>query len=165
MSQRLQWINLFGVLVLAVLCVIQWQRDRRLNLDLAANERLRRAQERQIEENARTLAGLTGDLDRFKADYTTARTEATELQEKLLEREHEREQLALQSEQLKSSVTNWAAAVAARDERLTEANTRLREIADQLNETVVRFNTLATNHNALVEELNRLRTSPQSAGK
>jgi chromosome segregation ATPase len=165
MSRRLQFVNLFGVLALAALCVLQWQRDRRLNLNLAATERICQTQERQLAENTKTIAGLTDDLARFKADYSTARTEATELQEKLRAAEREKAQFAHDCEQLKESVTNWAAAVAARDERLTEANTRLRDLAAQLNETVGRFNALATNYNKVVEDLNRARgTQPPPAG-
>lgn len=164
MSRRLQLINLLGVLALAALCVFQWQRDRRLQLELTANEKTRQSQARQLAEHARTIAGLTHDLSRFKADYAAARTEATDLQETVRGMERERSRLARDCEQLKQSVTNWSAAVAARDERLNEANVRLREVEAQLNETVATFNTLATNHNAVVEEFNRLRASKQSAG-
>ena len=64
MNRRLQFINLFGVLALAVLCVFQWQRDRRLNLELTANEKTRQSQERQLAENTRIISGLTDDLAR-----------------------------------------------------------------------------------------------------
>jgi chromosome segregation ATPase len=157
MSRRWQFINLFGVLALALLCVFQWRHDRRLNLELGANEKIRQSQERQLAENVKAIGGLTDDLARFKTNYSAARTEATELQEKLRRLEHEKDQLANDCEQLKESVTNWAAAVAARDERLDEANTRLREIAARLNETVVKFNELATNYNRVVGELNAAR--------
>jgi len=165
MNRRLQFINLAGVLVLAALCAFQWQRDRRLNHELNASEKTRQAQERQLAEHTRTISGLTDDLARFKSDYATARAEATELQKKLRTFEHANEQLTREREQLKESVTNWAAAVAVRDERLTEANTRLRDLATQLNETVVKFNELATNYNHVVGELNAARAERAAVAK
>lgn len=163
MSRRLQIVNLLGVLALATLCVFQWQRDRRLNHQLGANEKIRQAQEQQLAENAKTISGLTDDLTQFKSDYTTARTELKELQDKLRAAERENTQLIRERDQLKDSVTNWAAAVAARDERLTEANARLRELAGQLNEAVGKFNALATNYNTIVEELNKARGAKPSS--
>ena len=71
--------------------------------------------------------------------------------------EGEGRQLASQRDALKASVTNWAGAVASRDERLKEANVRIRQLADDLNASIRKFNDLATNHNAVVKELNELR--------
>jgi chromosome segregation ATPase len=167
MTRRLQFVNLFGVLALAALCVFQWQRDRRLNQELIANERTRQSQERQLADNTTTISNLTDDLARFKTDYSAARTETSELQEKLRKLEREKEQLANECGQLKDNITNWTAAVAARDERLMEANTHLRSLTGQLTEAGVKFNALATNYNMVVEALNKARTvqAQPSAGK
>ena len=41
-------------------------------------------------------------------------------------------QLTSERDQLKTSVTNWAAAVTVRDERLKEADARFRRLSDEL---------------------------------
>jgi len=54
--------------------------------------------------------------------------------------------------QLKASVTNWAAAVAARDDRLRQAASERRALADERNAQVEKFNALAARHNQLVKD-------------
>ena len=82
--------------------------------------------------------------------------------------EREARQLSVQRDELKSSAANWASAVAGREERLKEANARIRQLAEELNASIHKFNDLATNHNAIVKQLNELRAklaSPQPASK
>ena len=57
MKRALMWINLVGVTALAVLCVVQWQRDRRLNLEINRLEKQHYAQQERIAEQEKT-AGL-----------------------------------------------------------------------------------------------------------
>ncbi len=45
----------------------------------------------------------------------------------------------------------------ARDERLQEANAEIRRLSAGLNSSIHKFNDLATNHNAVVKDLNELR--------
>lgn len=163
MSRRLQYWNLFGVLALGVLCVFQWRHDRQLNLELNASRKTLQAQERQLAENAKTLEGLSVDLAGFKERYTTTRTEATELQSKLQASERANAQLTGERDQLKESVTNWAAAVTVRDERLKEASARVTELVAKLNDSITKFNSLATNYNSVVDQLNATRTNPPAA--
>jgi chromosome segregation ATPase len=163
MSRRLHYWNLFGVLALGVLCVFQWRHDRQLNLELNEGKKTLQAQERQLAENAKAMDGLRGDLAGFKESYTSARAEASELQKKLQGQERENAQLTGERDQLKESITNWAAAVKARDERLKETNVRLTELANKLNESITKFNSLATNYNSVVDQLNATRTNAPAA--
>jgi chromosome segregation ATPase len=167
MNRRLQYLNLFGVLGLGLLCVVQWYHDRELNLELNESRKLVQACEKQLADNTNTINGLSADLASFKTSYTTARAEATELQSKLQASDRANTQLTGERDQLKESITNWAAAVKARDERLKESNVRLTELANKLNESISKFNALATNYNSVVDQLNAARAAgaPPPASK
>jgi chromosome segregation ATPase len=167
MNRRWQWLNLGGVLVLVALCVLQWQRDRALNLDLNQNETTRLTQQDKLAEQEKQLRGVTDDLALFKEQLGRTQSELGESRKKLQELERSHQQLSAERDQLKESVTNWANAVAVRDERLKSANDRIRELANQLNASIQKFNELATNYNGVVQNLNELRsgtTNRVSAG-
>jgi chromosome segregation ATPase len=155
--KRLHLANLFGVLILAAVCVAQWLHDRQLNLEFNRVEKARLDQAAQMAEQEQTARGLTTDLAQLKASLGKTQMELDDIRGKLRSAEGDLRQLAAERDQLRSSITNWAAAVAARDERLQEANTRIGKLADELDGSVRRFNDLATNHNAMVKELNELR--------
>jgi chromosome segregation ATPase len=157
MNRTLQFVNLGGVLLLAALCVFQWQRDRRLNLDLRQSEKTRQAHQQKIGEQDRSLRGLNADLTQLKEQLGRVHADAKDSQQKLETSEQENRQLTTEREQLLQSVTNWSNAVTVRDQRLTEANERIRTLAGDLNASVQKFNELVTNYNAVVQSLNDLR--------
>lgn len=152
--KRLHYLNLIGVLAVAALCVVQWQINRRLNLELSRLEKTRLDHENKIAEQNRTTQGLTSDLESFRERFTRADTEARETGRKLGDSERQRNLLERERDQLQESVTNWASAVTTRDEHLKEANGRIRELADDLNGAIRKFNELATNYNTAVNDLN-----------
>jgi chromosome segregation ATPase len=158
MNRWWQWANLSGVLALVLLCVLQWRRDRLLNLELNRSEKIRHGQEQKLGEHEKSLQGLTDDLALFKEQLGRAQSELSESRKRTAELERSSQQLSTERDQLKESVTNWANAVAVRDERLTTANNRIRDLADQLNASVQKFNELATNYNAVVQSLNETRS-------
>ena len=160
--KRLGWINLFGVLALAALCAVQWQRDRRLNLEINLLERGRLAQQEKISEQEKAAAGLGADLARFKEQFKEAHTDANDARKAVRELEQKHEQLARERDQLKASVTNWATAVTARDVSLKQANERLRDTTLRLNESILKFNELASNYHASVQRFNDLATNYNS---
>ncbi len=160
--KRLGWINLLGVLALAALCAGQWQRDRRLNLEINRLEKRRQTQEEKISEQEKAAHGLSADLARFKEQFKEAHAAANESRETLHALEQKHEPLARERDQLKASVTTWAAAVAARDESLQQANERLRATSMRLNESILKFNELASNHNASLQRFNDLATNYNS---
>ena len=157
MNRTLQFVNLGGVLLLAALCVFQWQRDRRLNLNLRQSEKTRQVYEQKIGEQERNLRGLNADLTQLKEQLGRVHAEAKESQTKFEASERDNRQLTAERDQLRESVTNWAAAVSLRDQRLTEANDRIRTLASDLNSSVRKFNELVTNYNAVVQSLNESR--------
>jgi len=157
MNRSLQYINSIGVLALAVLCVFQWQANRRFNMEANRLEKIRIEQAAQIQDQSQKLKGYTDDLESFRGQLTRANVNAGETEKKQIAAERQLQQLKLESEQLKASVTNWAEAVAARDERLKEANQRIVDLSAQLNTNILSYNKLATNYNAVVSQLNALR--------
>ena len=153
----LHYVNLFGVVALAVLCVAQWHRDRELNLEVNRMEKVRFDHESKLAEQQQTLSGLNADLVEFKEQFATNQAELAKARQQLRTGERETRQLTGERDQLKSSVTNWAAAVTSRDQQLNEANGQVRKLANELNASIRKFNELGTNHNSIVKELNELR--------
>ena len=165
--KSLHYFNLFGVLVLALLCLVQWNTNRQLNLEVNSLSKAQFDLAAKLAEEEQTARGLTADLAQFKEQFTRAEKDLGDTQRKLSLADHETHQLIVEREHLKTSITNWAAAVTTRDERLSEANTQLRRLSDDLNFSVRKFNDLATNHNALVKDVNELRArlaQPRSKG-
>lgn len=157
MNRALPIVNLLGVLLLAGLCVVQWRINRRLNLEATELTRIRHGQATQLEEQAKTIAGLTTDLDSFRTRLQDASALATETEAKLRPLEREVSQLTNERDQLKASLTNWAGAVTARDERLQEFAAQLQELAAARNDAVAKFNDLAEKYNGVVQDLNDAR--------
>lgn len=165
MNRKLQWLNLAGVLVLAILCAWQWQRDRRLNLDLNRLEKFRLTQEQKLIEQERNARGLTDDLARFKEQFTQTRAELAETEKKLRTAEQISSQLTTERDQLRESIITWSKAVAERDAKIKEANVRITELGSQLNESILKFNQLVTNYETVVKELNESRRTNASASR
>lgn len=164
MNRRLQFLNLIGVAVLALVCVLQWKRDRVLNLELNRNEQARLEQQVELAEQEKNLRGVTDDLAVFKGQLASAQSAANDARKELRLLQQTNEFLSNIRAQLQESATNWTAAVAARDELIAEANENIRtlnerssNLAARLNAAVLKFNDLTTNYNTVVEELNATR--------
>ncbi len=154
MNGRLKYVNLFGVLALAALCIVQWARDRRLNLEIRHLDQVRLRQVVEIDEQANTLKGLNEDLSQLKISLANERSLRAQAEQKLGAVEDANAQLTGERDQLKAAITNWANAVALRDERMKEANTRIEQLAADLNASIRKYNELVTNHNASVKAPN-----------
>jgi chromosome segregation ATPase len=127
MNRKLQFVNLFGVVALVVLCVVQWRQNRQLNLGVNDLEKARQTQERKIAEQEKFVRGLTEDLTHFKEQFTSARSELTGTREKLNVAEQTLTQISDERDQLQANLTNWMNAVTERDVKLKEANERITE--------------------------------------
>ncbi len=153
MNGQLKYLNLVGVVALACLCVTQWLHDRRLNLEIKRLDQVRLEQSAKIDEQANRLKGLNEDLDQLKTSLAAERDLRSQIEEKLETADAANEKLALERDQLKGAISNWANAVALRDERMKEANTRIEELAADLNASIRKYNELVTNYNAAVKAL------------
>lgn len=165
MNRLLAYLNLLGVLILTGLCILQWRANRTLNLDVNRLEQANQTQAARLDEQARDLRGLTSDLERFRGQLGTTTLSQKDAEGKLRASEHLVAQLANERDQLKASIAQWTAAVIARDERLAEANTRIRDLSAQLNDTATRYNALVATHNDLVRQVNDSRAAAAGAQK
>ncbi len=154
MNRTLQFANLIGVAALAVLCFMQWNANRRVNLEASALEKVRIEQSAQIEQQEKNIKGQAADLDNFREQLALGSAALKETDAKLAKAGREIGHLESEREQLKSSVTNWAAAVTLRDERIKEGNERIRQLGEDLNASIRKFNELAETHGKLVKNWN-----------
>jgi chromosome segregation ATPase len=157
MNRPLTIINFLGVIVLAVLCAFQWSANRRVNLEASKLEKVRQEQVVKLGEKEKTLQGCMADLELFRGQLTQANSTLKDAETKVAANERAIHQLTTERDQLKSSVTNWAAAVSQRDEQLKKANDQLQKLADDRNGAVVKFNELARKYNDLVKNLDEAR--------
>ncbi len=157
MNRTLQYANLIGVVLLTCLCVVQWQRDRRLHLDLNRVEKIRIEQEEKISEQEKAMQGLTRDLALFKDQFTETHSNLLAARKTSENRELDLTRVISERDQLRTSITNWKQAVTLRDERLGEMEKQLRSVTEKANESIRKFNELATNYNSVVDQLNAAR--------
>ena len=160
MNTRLNYLNWFGVFALAVLCIAQWQRDRRLNLEIRHLDQVRLQQSTKIDEQAAQLKGLNEDLGQLKTSLGNEQTLRSQAEQKVVSTENANQRLALERDQLQVAITNWVNAVALRDERMKEANSRIEQLAADLNASNRKYNELATNRNATVKTPGATRAQP-----
>jgi len=150
----LSFINLAGVLALAVLCAAQWQGNRQLNHEINRLESIRIAQDEQLQRRDTAIAGHLEDIETLKAKVLQLTDTLRTTEGELRAEKQKTAQLASEREQLRKSVTEWAAAVEARDERIAENQSQIQELAQLQSEAVTRYNTLAKDYNEAVKLLN-----------
>lgn len=153
MNGQLKYLNLFGVVALASLCVAQWSHDRRLNLEIKRLDQVRLEESTKLDEQATQLTGLNEDLDQLKTSLATERDLRAQVEQKLKLAEDTNQQLTAERDQLKGAISNWTNAVAIRDQRMKEANARIEQLAADLNASIHKYNDLVTNYNAVVKSL------------
>ncbi|HEY4245322.1 MAG TPA: hypothetical protein VGM64_00635 [Lacunisphaera sp.] len=156
MSRTLTWLNLAGVVALALLCVFQWRTNRTLNLDVNALEKNRQLQVIKIGEQEMNIQGLSADLENFRTQLTRAQGELRDTSAKLSTGERDHAQLSAERDQLKDNIEKWTAAVRLRDQRIAEANDRIRDAGHRLKESADKFNQLATRYNDIVKQMDEL---------
>jgi chromosome segregation ATPase len=161
-NRLVQYLNFFGVLALAALCVVQWRQNRTLNLEVNRLEKTHQAAAQKLLEREKDIHGLTSDLALLKEQVGLTHSNLTEVSSTLRATEHEHRQIMQERDQLKESVTAWANAVTARDERLKESNQQIVLLSGQLNDSIRKHNTLASNYNSVVKQLEETRRRLES---
>jgi uncharacterized coiled-coil DUF342 family protein len=151
-NRFLQYCNLVGVVALAALCVVQWRANRQAWLQVGGLEQTRLEQAAKLAEQDKALKGCAADLDNFRDQLSRVHGALKETEAGLAVSERRSRQLTSECDQLKTSLTNWVAAVSAREEQLKKANEQVQKLADARNETVVKFNELAEKYNALTKD-------------
>jgi chromosome segregation ATPase len=154
MNRFLSYFNLAGVAALGVLCVFQWQMNRKANLEEIVLQKSEQALKAKVAEQGKTIDGLTADLNSFRDQLAKASTNWKDGDAKL--RALERENMAVTTERdgLKESISTWTNAVALRDARIQEANATITKVAAERDGIADKYNALATKHNGVVKDLN-----------
>lgn len=154
-------INIVGVGVLAILCAVQGEVNRRLHLSVIALETANHQQGEKIAAQEQAIKGYQQDLDDFRQrlEKTIAALKQTESKVTSLAAERdrlsrERDHALASVEQAKSAITQWSAALAQRDGVIRQANAQILQLANDRNAAVARFNDLAGKYNGVVNEIN-----------
>jgi chromosome segregation ATPase len=164
MSRILGYINLIGVIALAALCAVQWNRNRDLNLRVIDLEQTRQQQADQIAHEEKIIQENAADLEELRQRLIISESAVTEANQKLAaanaqinQLTAQRDQLLTERDQLKQTIEQWKAAVAARDDALKSAADEVRTLVGQRNDAIRQFKDLAVKYNSVVNDLNATR--------
>jgi chromosome segregation ATPase len=146
--------NFFGVLVLCVLCAIQWQVNSRVNRRAISLDEIRQQQATKLADSDKTIRAYTSDLEDLRQRLSLSESQLKELDEKLSHEIAERNQLAAERDDLKIALGKWMAAVAERDKTINQARDELQKLATERNDAVQKLNDLADKYNKLVKQWN-----------
>lgn len=155
MQRTLQYLNLFGILVLAALCILQWRINRDLNLKTNEMEKARMEQMARIAEQEKKINGYQSDLDAFRDQLLSATANLKSAESNFTVARLESLQLTAERDQLKQNIAGWSKAVSDRDALLAKANEQINQLASDRNDAVAKFNSLAEKHNQVVDDLNK----------
>lgn len=156
MERTLNRINVLAIPLLTVLCVVQWWKDRELQLRLEES----RSEVRGLVELQARLEGqlesARADLRLFKERYHVSEERSAELRRELDGVSRERDRLEAELGRLREVLTNWMEAVRLRDEKLEAAAGTIRELNQRVGELADRYRNCVTNYERLVVEHGRL---------
>lgn len=152
MNRTLNYLNFVGVLLLAVLCALQWRRDSRLNLLAIDLEKTRQEQASKLAEQDATLKQNASDLDDLHDRLERSGVVLRDTEDKLASATAEGNQHRAQKDQLEQALKKWETAVAARDQTIKQAGVEIEKLAAERNDAVLKFNDLAGKYNAMVKQ-------------
>ncbi|MDX1953822.1 MAG: hypothetical protein SFY81_16760 [Verrucomicrobiota bacterium] len=155
MSKALNTLNFLGILVLAGLCVFQWQVNRRLNLQAIEQEKHLLQLQQQNRDLEKMIEGQKSDLQTVKDQFMKSHEELAEIRKTKSVLERNILELETERDQLKSSIADWSEAINKRDEQIRSANDQLTRLASERNDSVLKYNSLAEKYNSLVEDFNK----------
>jgi chromosome segregation ATPase len=153
--------NFFGILVLCVLCAIQWQVNSRVNSRAISLEEIRQQQATKLQANDKTITAYTSDLEDLRQRLSLSESQLKELDEKLSREIAERNQVAAERDDLKIALGKWMAALAERDKTINQARDQLQKLATERNDAVQKLDDLTDKYNKLVKQWNDQQTKRQ----
>jgi len=146
--------NFLGIIVLCLLCAMQWQVNSQVNLRANSLEETRQQQQAKLEENQRTIKAYTSDLEDFRQRLSLSETQLKDLDDKLAHEIAERNQIAAERDDLKVALGKWMSAVADRDKTIAQARDLLQKLATERNDAVQKLNDLTDKYNTLAKQWN-----------
>jgi chromosome segregation ATPase len=139
--------NLAGVLILAIVCAVQWKSDSDLSHEVDRLQQLSADQSAKIDDQDKSLKQDAADLDDLRQRLAASQDALKDTQDKLTAATAERDQL-------KAAVDKWTAAVASRDDAIKQANAQIQKLSADRDDAVKKFNDLADKYNDVVKQLN-----------
>jgi chromosome segregation ATPase len=160
MSRFFQWLNLVGVVIVAVLCCVQWSLNQRENDAIAKLDQTRRDQAATISGQSQQLKDDAAELTdvRERLDISESARHANEA--RLASLQAQRDRLAAESEQLKKSLSGWIAASAARDAVIEHANGTIKSLSTRYVDAVSKYNELVAKYDRLENSSRSATTEP-----
>lgn len=152
--KQLHRIHLAGLLGLAILCISQWNETRRLHQELNRVDRLFASQQEQQNKMQKENEAQKEDLQSFRLQVSELTQALGKSDSELRLRSQELENLTARKVQLEDSLAQWKQALQERDERIQDNQNQLLALAERLKETILEYNSLATNYNESVKILN-----------
>jgi len=157
MNRWMTYLNFAGVLVLTVLCMIQWQANSQFNAQLNRANQTRIDQAAKLADEETTLNQNATDLADLRQRLSLAEADLKDVQNKLAASEQQGKDLIALRDQLKATLDKWEAAIADRDRALKQAGDQIQTLSSARNQDVAKFNDLADKYNAVVKQLNDAR--------
>jgi chromosome segregation ATPase len=147
-------LNFLGVVALAILCMIQWQANSQIFGQLGRTNQVRLDQAAKIAEQDATLNQNSTDLADVRQRLSLAESDLKDINAKLAAANQQIDQLSAQRDQLKTSLDQWVAACAARDQEIKQAEQQIQKLTTDRDQAIAKFNDLADKYNGVVKQLN-----------
>lgn len=170
-------IGIVSLVLLGGLAVVQWQKNRQLNVNLAGMETVYLNQKKTLTEQEESIGKLKQELAQSQHQFASAQAEAKTAWARLLVAEQKIPQLTWERDRLQTALTNSVAIgfeqarrlqetqtqltttkqrFAAVEKELTESGEWIERLTTQLQTARLKFSQLTTNHDALVARYNSL---------
>jgi uncharacterized coiled-coil DUF342 family protein len=157
MNRLITYLNFLGVLVLAILCIIQWQANSQIDAQLGHVNQIRLDQAAKLTEQDATLNQNSSDLADLRQRLSLSESDLKEAGDKITAANQQRDEMAAQRDQLKAALDKWVAACAARDQDLKQAAEQIQKLTADRDQAIQKFNDLADKYNGVVKQLNDAR--------
>ena len=148
-TQRLSFVNTCGLILITVLCIAQWSRNRTLNHHNISLGKDLDSIRVELEEKNQTILEHEDDGLRFAETIADLRDQLKEAKDALESAKPSNSE----RDTFEATAESWRKAIEARDARLLEYESTIENFVSQLNERTAEYNSLAERVNELTEEL------------
>lgn len=170
-------IGILSLVLLGGLAVVQWQKNRQLNVNLTGMETVYLNQKQTLTEQEASIGKLKQELAQAQREFASTQEDAKTARARALSAEQKISQLTWDRDRLQAALTNSIAIgieqarrlqetqtkltttqqrFAAAESQLAEAGTGIERLTAQLEAARLKFSQLTTNHDALVARYNSL---------
>lgn len=172
-------IGIVLLVLLSGLAVVQWQKNRQLNVNQAGMETVYLNQKKTLTEQEESIGKLKQELAQSQYQLASAQADAKSALARLLVAEQKIPQLTWERDRLQAALTNSVAIgfeqarhwqetqtqlttaqqrYATAESQLIEAGAGIERLTAQLQDVRLKFSQLTTDHDALIARYNSLTT-------